>query len=431
MTTDLYSREAEEAVLGAILIDPDSFHEVDLRTDDFYVHRNRWIWEAFTRLHERRAPIDLLTVVEELERAGHLAEVGGAAYLTALLNQTPTSLHIETYGRLVREHAVRRALVQAANAIAEQAHDCNKDLAEVAAEAVKRLEEALSREKAQIALPLRAVLSDVYDMLERQTRAHGLPGVASGLPDLDALLGNFRPGLFYVVAARPGQGKTSLLLTIARQAAMRGKRVYFFSLEMPASALATRLIAQHTGLNAQLLDTGRIGEEEFNKVLAAIADMEFWTLYLDDSPALTPVQLRALVRRLSLRAAPDLVIVDYLQLLRPGIRAENRTQEVGYLSRSLKGLALDLKAPILAAAQLNRQVEQRASKRPQLSDLRESGDIEADADVVMLLAEAEEKAAGQWQAVDLIVAKNRQGPTGIIPCLFQKSTTLFACKARP
>ena len=423
-----HSRQAEEAVIGAVLINPDVYIELSefLSAEDFYIHRLRFVWQAFARLVERRVPIDILTVSESLEKQGQLEEVGGAAILVGMLNATPTTLHADAYGQIVREAAVRRQMLTAANKIASLANDQALELPLATEQSVAALEGAILRETGGQLVPLRDALGQAFDQIDALSRISELPGTPSGLIDLDHRLGNFQAGALYVLAARPGLGKTSLALTVALNAARTGKRVVFFSLEMPTLRITNRLLAQVCGLDVQLLDTGKVGADDWEKLVQAVQSLENLPIFLDDTPAITPLQLKSKLRRLHLSAGkPDLVIVDYLQLMRAGVKTENRTQEVGYISRSLKALSKELSVPIIAAAQLNRDVEKRASSRPQLSDLRESGDIEADADVVMFLHKPDETAMNGLQPMELSIAKHRNGPTGNIPCLFRKSTTKF------
>jgi replicative DNA helicase len=423
-----HSRQAEEAVIGAVLINPDVYVELSefLQAQDFYIHRLRFVWQAFSRLNERRVPIDFLTVSETLSQSGQLEEVGGEAALTGLLNATPTSLHAEAYGQIVRESAIRRQMLAAANKIANLAHDQALELPQATEQSVAALEGAILRESGGALLSLREALSLAYDEIDALSRTTELPGTPSGLADLDKRLGNFQPGALYVLAARPGLGKTSLALTIALNAARAGKRVAVFSLEMPTARITNRLLAQQSGLDVQLLDTGKVGEADWPKLTAAIEALEHLPIYLDDTPAITSIQLKAKLRRLHLSVGkPDLVVVDYLQLMRAGAKTENRTQEVGYISRALKALSKELSVPIIAAAQLNRDVEKRASSRPQLSDLRESGDLEQDADVVMFLHKPDETSLNGLLPMEITVAKHRNGPTGNIACLFRKATTRF------
>ncbi len=426
-----HSREAEEAVIGAILINPEAYYDVAsfLQAEDFYIHRNRWIWEAFTRLHEQRQPIDLLTVAEELDRMSRLEEIGGTAYLTALMNQVPTSLHAEAYGRVVEAHSIRRRMLQAASQIATLAYSEEKSVEDALDEAEKALFLVSERRLRHDVRPISAVLSEYYDRIdELARRPEGIYGVPTGFIDLDRLLAGLQPSDLLIVAGRPGQGKTGFLLSVARNAALLYKKhVAIFSLEMSSEQLVQRLIAQETGIDSQRLRTGRLTEDEWPLFTHAIEVLSDTHIFLDDTPAITPLQLRTKCRRLHLEYGLDLIILDYLQLMGGDIRAENRVQEVSYISRNLKILARELNVPVLAAAQLSRAVEQRADKRPVLSDLRESGSLEQDADIVMFIYRPDqyEKDTTRKNIAEIIVAKHRNGPVGTIELVFLPSLAKF------
>ncbi len=305
-----------------------------------------------------------------------------------------------------------------------------EELEAVTSEAIRVLELAVVRSTGDTLQPLSNSLTEVYEYVDQSSRTAALPGVPSGIRELDVLLGNFQKGDVYILAARPGQGKTSLELSILLNAARLGKRCAFFSLEMSRNKVASRLIAQDTGLNVQMLNTGKLSDDQWPTFTAGIECMEKLPIFIDDTPAISPAQVLTRCRRLILDSGPlDLVAIDYLQLMKSGGKTENRTQEIGLISRSLKTLAKELDVPVLAAAQLNREIEKRADRRPQLSDLRESGDLEQDADVVVFLyqPDPENNTAGTVQT-DLIVAKQRNGPVGTISTVFQKSITRFESK---
>jgi replicative DNA helicase len=377
-----HSREAEEAVIGAVLINPEVYYDLAqfLQPEDFYIHRLRWVWEAFMRLHERRTPIDMLTVSEDLERQGQLAEVGGAAFLTALLNQVPTTLHAEAYGRMVENASIRRKMLTAANQIATLAYDEAEEVNTVMGEAEKAVFNVSERKLRHDVRPIRAVMSELYDRMgELAAREDEIFGVPTGFIDLDRMLGGLQPSDLLIIAGRPGQGKTAMLLTIAHNAALvHKKRVAVFSLEMSNEQVAQRLIAQETAIDSHRLRTGKLSDDDWPLFTHAIEVLSDTRIFLDDTPALSPLQLRTKCRRLHMEFGIDLIIVDYLQLMASDSRTENRVQEVSYISRSLKALARELNVPLLAAAQLSRAVEQRADKEPQLSDLRESGCLTGD-----------------------------------------------------
>ncbi len=421
-----HSVEAEEAVIGSILINPDAYYDVAqfLRGEDFYIHRNRFIWEAINRLHEQRTPVDFLTLTEELDRAGQLAEIGGPAYLTGMINQVPTSLHAVSYAHIIEQTAVRRRMLQAANQVAKLAFEEGSALEAVLDESEKAIFAVSDRLLAHDVKPFSQVLSELYDQVELRSQNAGLFGVPTGFTDLDRILQGMQPSDLLIVAGRPGMGKTSLLLSIVKHAAQAHKKhIAVFTLEMSSEQLAQRLVAQETGIDMQRMRSGKLEEEEWPLFTHAVEVLGDVRLFLDDTPAITPLQMRSKCRRLHMEYELDLIVVDYLQLMSGGGRFENRVQEVSYISRQLKVLARDLNVPVLAAAQLSRAVEQRADKHPILSDLRESGSIEMDADVVMFLYRPEDGDLSNQ--VEVIVAKHRNGPTGTVQLAFRQSLTKF------
>lgn len=425
------SREAEEAVLGAILINPEAYYDVAqfLKAEDFYIHRHQWIWETFTRLHERRVPIDFLTVSEELAQQNQLAEIGGPAYLTALINNVPTSLHAEAYGHLVEETAVRRRMLSAANQIAKLAYQQESGIDTVMDEAEKAVFGVSERRMTRDLQSIQQVLSDYYDRIDQLSqRDEEIFGVPTGFIDLDRLLGGLQPSDFLIIAGRPGTGKTAFMLSAAKNAAqIHKKHVAIFSLEMSNEQLVQRLIAQETGIDTHRLRTGKLKEQEWPVFTHAIEVLSDTHMYLDDTPSLTPLQLRTKCRRLHLEFNLDLIIVDYLQLMSGGMRSENRVQEVSYISRNMKILARELNVPVLAAAQLSRAIEQRTDKEPQLSDLRESGSLEQDSDVVMFIHRPElyEKDTLKQNIAQIKIAKHRNGPVGTVELVFRSNLTRF------
>jgi len=412
-----YSQQAEEAVLGSILINPETYFDVAefLMAEDFYIVRNRWVWEAFTRLHERRQPIDYLTVVQELEKQGQLAEAGGHAYIMALINQTPSSMHAQAYGKIIEEGSVRRRMLASANELARLAYDQQKNVDGILEQAEKSIFSIGERRTHNDLQPIDQVLSDVYDRIDLLSkRGDEIFGVPTGLYDLDKLLGGLQKSDLLIVAGRPGMGKTGFLLSVAKNAAQKHKKhVAIFSLEMSNEQLVQRLIAQETGIDTQRMRTGKLSEDEWPLFTHAIEVLSDTKIFLDDTPAITPLALRTKCRRLHMEFQLDLVIVDYLQLMSSDVRTDNRVQEVSYISRNLKVLARELNVPVLTAAQLSRAVEQRADKRPVLSDLRESGSLEQDADIVMFIhrPDAMEKDSPKSNLAEIMVAKHRNGPT--------------------
>jgi replicative DNA helicase len=426
-----HSREAEEAVLGSILINPEVYYEIaqTLQDDDFYIHRHRWIWQAFVRLQEKRMPLDMLTVSEELEQMGQLSEVGGPAYLTALVNNVPSSLHAVAYAKIVEETAIRRRMLDAATQVAKLASREDLSVETAMDEAEKSIFSVSERRLTRDLQPIRQVLSEYYDFIDQLSRRdEDTYGVLTTFIDLDRLLVGMQPSDLLIIAGRPGQGKTAFALTVAKNAAqLYGKKVAIFSLEMSSEQLVQRLISQETGIESQRLRSGKLTEDEWSLFTHAIEVLGDTHIYLDDTPAITPLQLRTKCRRLYMEHGLDLVIVDYLQLMGGDQRIDNRVQEVSYISRNLKILARELRVPVLAAAQLSRAVEQRADKRPVLSDLRESGSLEQDADVVMFIYRPDqyEKDTLKKNIAEIIIAKHRNGPVGNVELVFRPNLAKF------
>lgn len=426
-----HSREAEEAVVGAVLINPEVYYDVAqfLSADDFYIHRHKFIWEAFTRLHEQRIPTDLLTLSEELDRVGQLAEIGGSAYLTSLINQVPSSLNAESYGRIVEGHSIRRKMITAANKIASLAYSEETIVDTVMDEAEKAVFNVSERRLKHDVQPIASVLSDYYDRIDDLAkRPEDFHGVPTGFIDLDRILSGLQPSDLLIIAGRPGQGKTGFLLSVAKNAALtHKKKVAIFSLEMSNEQVVQRLIAQETGIDSQRMRTGKLTEQEWPLFTHAIEVFSDTKIYLDDTPAITPLQLRTKCRRLHMEYGLDLIIVDYLQLMGGDTRNDNRVQEVSYISRNLKVLARELNVPVLTAAQLSRAVEQRQDKHPMLSDLRESGSLEQDADIVMFIYRADqyEKDSEKQNVAEIMIAKHRNGPVGSVELIFRSALAKF------
>jgi replicative DNA helicase len=426
-----HSREAEEAVIGAVLINPEAYYDVAqfLQPDDFFIHRNQWVWQAFIALHDRNEAIDFVTVTEELDQMGHLADIGGAAYITKLINNVPSSLHAEAYGRRVEETAIRRRMLTAANQIAKLAYEENLSLETVMDNSEKAVFNVSERRLTRDLQPIRSVLSDYFDRIEELSqRDDALVGVPTGFFDIDKMLGGLQPSDLLIIAGRPGMGKTGFLLSALKNAALiHKKHVAVFSLEMSNEQLVQRLIAQETGIDSTRLRSGKLSPDEWLLFTQAIEVLTDTHIFLDDTPALTPLQLRTKCRRLHLEYKLDLVVVDYLQLMAGDLRNNNRVQEVSDITRNMKILARELNVPVLAAAQLSRAVEQRSDKRPVLSDLRESGSLEQDADIVMFIYRPEvyEEDTAFKNLAEIIIAKHRNGPTGDVQLVFRKNLAKF------
>ena len=429
--TQPHNRQAEEAVLGSVLINPESYYDVSqiLGADNFYIIRNRWIWEVFTYLHENRIPIDILTLTEELESRGQLEEIGGQAYLMMLVNQTPSSLNAQAYARIVEETSVRRRMLTAANEMAKLAYQEDKELDSVIDSAEKSVFNLSERRIRRDMQPIQAVISQYYDRVSTlSARSEEIRGVPTELVDLDKLLGGLQKSDLLIIAGRPASGKTGFLLTVGKNAAIKHKKhVAMFSLEMSNEQLVQRMIAQETSINSQKLRAGKIEADQWELFTHAVEVLSNTKIFLDDTPAKTPNQMRTKCRRLHLEHQIDLVLVDYIQLMSGDTRTDNRVQEVSYISRNLKTLARELNVPVLAAAQLSRAVEQRSDKTPMLSDLRESGSLEQDADIVMFIHRKEENKneKSPTELVQLKVAKHRNGPTKDIEMIFMKELAMF------
>ncbi|HEY5158935.1 MAG TPA: replicative DNA helicase, partial [Anaerolineales bacterium] len=373
--------------------------------------------------------LDFLTISEELESAGQLAEIGGPAYLTALLNQVPTSLHAEAYGHMVEAAAIRRRLLTSANQIATLAYNEQESIENVIEGAEKSIFNVSERRLKKDMLPISTVLSSYYDRIrELSKRPEDIFGVPTGFIDLDRMLTGLQPSDLVIIAGRPGQGKSGFLLSAAKNAAlMHKKNVAIFSLEMSNEQVVQRLLAQETGIDSQRLRNGKLKDDEWSLLNHAVEVLGDTHIYLDDTPAITPLSLRTRCRRLHMEFGLDLIILDYIQLMGGDMRNENRVQEVSYISRNLKALARELNVPVLAAAQLSRAVEQRTDKRPVLSDLRESGSIEQDADIVMFIYRPDqyEKDTAKNNVAEIIVAKHRNGPTGSVELIFLSHLAKF------
>ena len=426
-----HDRQAEEAVLGAVLVNPEVYYDVAhfLSGDDFFLHRNRWVWEAFSSLHEQRLPVDILTVSEELERQSRLDEVGGPAYLTTLINNVPSSLHATAYAHVVEETATRRRLLMAANQIARLAYQSGTPIEDVVNDAEKSIFGVSERRLTHQLQPIQQVLSEYYDRIDYLARHQDETiGVPTGFIDLDRLLGGLQSSDLLIIAGRPGQGKSGFCLSVAKNASqLHKKHVALFSLEMSNEQLVQRLVAQETGIDSQRLRLANLEDDEwplFTQSVSALSDTQ---IYLDDTPAITPLQLRTKCRRLHMEIGLDLIIVDYLQLMSGDRRIDNRVQEVSYISRNLKALAREINVPVLAAAQLSRAVESRRPPRPILSDLRESGSLEQDADVVLFIYRPDqyEDDMSKQNIAEIIVSKHRNGPVGSIELVFRQKLAKF------
>ncbi len=376
--------EAEQAVLGSLLIDPDAIIKIAnfLRPEDFFRERHSWIFDAMLTLNERREPLDFVTLVDELERREQLEDVGGPAYITELSGNTPTSIYVDHYARIVERTALLRRLIAAAGKIAELAYDESQDV-DAVVDSAEQLIFGVSESRIHRDLtPIRSIMTNVVERIDFLSRNKDmLMGVPTGFTGMDRMLGGMQKSDLIILAARPGMGKTSLVLSLAQNAAKGFKaRVGIFSLEMANEQMVQRLLAMETGIDSHRLRLGDVHENEWDIVYEAANTLANTSIFIDDTPAASVNEIRTKARRLYAEHGLDLLIIDYMQLMtgQGTGRNENRQQEISYISRSLKGLARELNVPVLACSQLSRAVESRADKRPMLSDLRESGCLTGD-----------------------------------------------------
>ena len=427
-----HNLEAEEAVLGSLLIDPDAIFEVGnfLRPEMFYRTQNRWIYEAILNLYDRREPIDLITLTDELRRQEQLEDIGGEGSLISLINTVPTSVNAQSYGRLVEATAIRRRLIGAAGSIANFAYDEAEDINVVIDRAESTLFSVSEERTTRDLVPVKQIARDYLERVEMlHQRGEDIIGVPTGFTDLDRLLGGLNKSDLVILAARPGMGKTSLQNGIALTAATRfAKRVAIFNLEMSSEQLVQRMLSAETRIDSQRLRRGQLHDHEWPIFMEAIGRLSETRIFIDDTPSITPNQLRTKCRRLYAEHGLDLILIDYLQLMQAEYTTNNRVQEISEISRSLKGLARELDVPVLAAAQLSRAVEQRQDKRPMLSDLRDSGSIEQDADIVMFIYRDDyynPDTTERPNIAELAIAKHRHGPTGSIDLYWHSKLASF------
>jgi replicative DNA helicase len=422
--------EAEQSVLGSILIDRDAITRVAgfLRAEDFYREAHQSIYQATLDLYSRREPCDFVLVCDELERRGQLEQIGGPSYVTSLINQVPTAVNVEFYGHVVERNGILRRLISAGGQIAQIAYDTRHD-AEAAVDHAEQVLFALTQRRGgRNYVALSEIVQDLFDELDFIHSRRGQPfGIATGFRRLDEMTGGLQRSDLLILAARPGVGKTSLALNIAHHAAkMTQTPVGIFSLEMSRDQLVLRLLCSETGIDSHRIRTGQVEDVEWRRVSAAMATLNDMPIYIDDTPGITVMELRTKARRMRAEHNVGLIIVDYLQLIQ-GKTTENRVQEVSEISRSLKAVARELNVPVLALSQLSRAVESRPGNRPQLSDLRDSGSIEQDADIVMFIYRPElyDRDTDKRNIAEIILAKHRNGPVGDFELFFSATLTSF------
>jgi replicative DNA helicase len=432
-----HSLDAEKSVLGAVLIHNEAFNyaaEV-ISSRDFFRDAHRRIFEKMERLSERGDAIDLVTLKEELTRGGDLEEVGGAAYLVSLVDGVPRSTNVEHYARIVKEKAALRGLILASQQISARAYEAEDDPNVILDEAEQAIF-AIAEDRARVGfVSMREIVDESMPKIEQLFEQRRLvTGVSTGFTDLDQMTRGLQPGDLVIVAARPSMGKTSLVLNIAEHASIKdGQTVGFFSLEMSREQLFIRLLTSVARIDAHRLMTGAVGSRDYEGLSHGVGVLSEARLFIDDSPGLGVLEMRAKSRRLAAEHGLGLIIVDYLQLMTGRGRFDNRTLELAAISRGLKGLAKELRIPVVALSQLSRAPETRSDHRPLLSDLRESGALEQDADVVLMLYRADmypDAKPEEEGKAELIIAKQRNGPTGTVHLAFLKQHTRFEDLAR-
>ncbi len=424
-----HNDEAEQSVLGAILIDKNAIVPVSeiLRTEDFYSDLNGLIYGAMLTLSESRKAIDLVTLTEQLKKNKDLKKID-SSYLTDLVEKVPTAANVKHYADIVKEDSTKRFLISAGVEIAELGYGENSEVRDILDKAESSIFSISQGHMTRGFLPIKDTLTDSFDRIdELQKVGSGLRGVETGFHDLDHLLSGMQKNNLIILAARPGQGKTAFMLNIAQNIAVKDKKsVGIFSLEMSKEELVDRLLVGQADVDAWRLKTGKLSEEDFGKISDAMGQLADAPIFIDDTPGLNLVEMRSKARRLQMEHNLSLLVVDYLQLIDPGKKYDNRVQEVAMISQALKNLARELGIPVLSASQLSRAVEHRGGdKRPQLADLRESGTIEQDADVVMFIYRPEVEVVTPMIPVKVLVAKHRNGATGEIDLMFQGNRVRF------
>jgi replicative DNA helicase len=435
LQTPPHSVEAEESVLGAILMSAEAANVAleKLHAEDFYRPAHQNIFQAISDLFNENQPIDAVTVSEALRRTGALDRVGGVGFLTDLIDAVPTTSNIEYYVGIVEEHALRRRLLRVGGDIGGYASAMEEPITEVLDRSEQAVFAVSERRVGDGLAPIDPLLGPAIERAEELNRQGlDITGTPTGFRDIDHLLSGLHPTNLLIVAARPGMGKTSLILNIAQNVAVHDIPVAIFSLEMSREEIVTRMLCSQGRIDSQRLRSGRLAESDFAKLSHAASVLYKKPVFVDDSPGLTVTEIRAKARRMRRRPGLGLIIVDYLQLMQ-GSGGENRQQEIAQISRSLKNLARELNVPIVAASQLNRALETREDKRPRLGDLRESGAIEQDADVVMFIYRHEyyhPEAQETKGIAEVNVAKHRQGAVGRVEMTFLPEFTLFADMGR-
>ena len=425
--------EAEQSVLGAVLIEQSSIAKISdlLNPEDFYREAHRLIYRAVLGLFERSEAIDFITVVDILRRENTLEQAGGIAYITSLANGVPTAANITFHAKIVQEKSLLRRLIAAATDIASMGYAESEEVDRVLDSAEQKILEVATRKASQDFQPIKEIIFSTLDKIDEMHKSKGgITGISTGFTNLDKLTGGFQRSDLILIAARPSMGKTAFVLNVAQHMATRDRKsVVIFSLEMPKEQLAMRMMCAEGMIDSQHLRTGAMSSDEWKNLVDAADRLSGSPMYIDDTANVTAIELRNKARRISKEFGLDCIIIDYLQLMDGGAhsRIDNRQQQISDISRSLKGLARELRVPVIALSQLSRGPESRTNRRPMLSDLRESGSLEQDADLVAFLyrddyynPESEKK-----NITELLIAKNRNGPTETVELYFHKNFTRF------
>jgi replicative DNA helicase len=426
-----HSHEAERTVLGAVLVDNQAFNSAAelLTKEDFYRDAHRRIFDAMAALAERSQPIDLVTLKDELARESALEAVGGAPYLAALVDGVPRITNVEHWSRIIKEKAVLRNLIHAGNRIVQSCLEGEDEAAALLDQAEQSIFSIAEKRIRAGFQSMREIVKESFRTIDQLSQSKDVvTGLATGFVDIDEMTSGLQKGDLVIVAARPAMGKTSFCLNVAQHVALRvGETVGLFSLEMSKEQLALRLLCADARIDAHRLRTGKLNEKDWARLAKSYNDLSQSRLFIDDSATISPLEMRAKCRRLKAEHGLALIIVDYLQLVTSAGRSENRQQELSAISRSMKGLAKELACPVIALSQLSRAPEARTDRRPQLSDLRESGAIEQDADIVMFIYREEEyKPTDENRGIaEIIIGKQRNGPTGSRKLAFIKEFTRF------
>ncbi|OGG35774.1 replicative DNA helicase [Candidatus Gottesmanbacteria bacterium RIFOXYB1_FULL_47_11] len=422
---------AEQSVLGAILIDKDAMIEVAefLRSEHFYSDAHAAIYGAMLTLYEAHEPLDVVSVTSQLKKEGTLKTVGGASVVSALLDAVPTSAHALKYARIIQENFTKRRLIELGARVTELAFREQGEAQEILDSAEQEIFAISQAATKRDFIPIKDALASSFDRLdELHKRAGGLRGVPTGFSDIDFKLAGMQDANLLILAARPGTGKTAMILNISQYVAVKEKiPVGIFSLEMSKEELVDRLLVSQADIDAWKLKTGKLSDDDFTRLSEAMGELAEAPIFIDDTPGLNILEMRTKARRLQVEHGVKLIVVDYLQLADSGRKFDNRVQEVSVISQSLKNLARELRVPVLACSQLSRAVESRGSRVPELSDLRESGSIEQDADVVMFLyrEEGDQTQWGEQIPTKLRVAKHRNGPLGEVDLIFRGDRIRF------